>query len=471
MLTRLEINNFKNLVDFSIDFGPLTCIAGPNGSGKSNVFDAIRFLSLLSSHTILDAVLGVRGGSIETSDISDIFSHNGRERSDVITIAAEMIVDPEVIDDFGRGASASSTYLRYELELRYREAVHQAELGRVVLQREELSQITEGDAARRLMFPHSAGKFRRAAVRNSRRAKSGFISTESAADGQREILVHQDGGSRGQPQRAPAESAPRTIVSTSNTSTTPTILAAKREMESWRIVALEPSGMRRADRFHDPRTIDDSGKHLAGTLFKLANREEEQGGSRESLYARIANRVGELVPVSRLTVDVDEVRQLMTLQATEASGLDVPSRSLSDGTLRFLALAIIAEDLDSRGLICMEEPENGIHPAKLHAMVDLLRDLAFDASDAVSPDNPMRQLIIATHSPGVVQLQNPHDIVFMQSVVLNRRGEGVKTVRAQPLAGSWRARQRDVTAIGKASILAYLSTAPGAQISLDYAGL
>ena len=42
MLTRLKSNGFKNLVDFSLDFGPYTCIAGPNGVGKSNIFDAIQ---------------------------------------------------------------------------------------------------------------------------------------------------------------------------------------------------------------------------------------------------------------------------------------------------------------------------------------------------------------------------------------------------------------------------------------------
>ena len=55
MLTRLEVDGFKNLVGFSAEFGPYTCIAGPNGTGKSNVFDAIHFLSLLADHSILEA--------------------------------------------------------------------------------------------------------------------------------------------------------------------------------------------------------------------------------------------------------------------------------------------------------------------------------------------------------------------------------------------------------------------------------
>ena len=60
MLTRLEIDGFKNLQAADLRFGPFTCIAGPNGAGKSNVFDAIRFLSLLATETLMDAAFHVR---------------------------------------------------------------------------------------------------------------------------------------------------------------------------------------------------------------------------------------------------------------------------------------------------------------------------------------------------------------------------------------------------------------------------
>ena len=73
MLTRLEVSGFKNLVDFALDFGPYTCIAGANGVGKSNIFDAIRFLSLLTESTINQAALQIRNAGEETGDIADLF--------------------------------------------------------------------------------------------------------------------------------------------------------------------------------------------------------------------------------------------------------------------------------------------------------------------------------------------------------------------------------------------------------------
>jgi AAA15 family ATPase/GTPase len=60
MLTRLEVDGFKNLLGLRVDFGPFTCVAGENGTGKSNVFDAIHFLSLLSDQPMMDAAQQVR---------------------------------------------------------------------------------------------------------------------------------------------------------------------------------------------------------------------------------------------------------------------------------------------------------------------------------------------------------------------------------------------------------------------------
>ena len=92
MLTRLEANGFKNLLDFRVDFGPFNCIAGPNGVGKSNVFDAIRFLSLLTDHTLTGAALAVRGSDPETSDPRDLFWTDGSGRAGELPLAAEILI-------------------------------------------------------------------------------------------------------------------------------------------------------------------------------------------------------------------------------------------------------------------------------------------------------------------------------------------------------------------------------------------
>lgn len=468
MLTRLEVDGFKNLVDFAVDFGPFTCIAGPNGVGKSNLFDAIRFLSLLTEHTLVEAARKVRGSGAETSDVRDLFRSSEQGHVDRFRIAAEMIITPQVNDDFGRPAEATSTFLRYEISIGYEAATFPGTLGRLVLLSETLDYITEGDAAGKLKFPHSAQKFRKEAVVNKRRTTSGYISIQTAADGQTEIVVHQDGGARGPGQIAPATTAPRTIVGTSNTSFTPTILAARREMQKWRFLALEPSAMRKPDHFQSNSFITENGAHVPATLYRLIREAAQYKQDEEEIYAAVTNRLAELVPVDQVSVEIDDVRQLLTLAVKERSGTQVPASSLSDGTLRFLTLAVLGIDPQAQGLICIEEPENGIHPAKMAEMVNLLKALAVNPKEELGFENPFRQVIVATHSPVFVQLQDPADLLFaLETRIKGPSGRPLRTLRCRPLDNTWRAAANEPT-VGKATILAYLSAPPGAQLELPH---
>lgn len=467
MLTRLEVDGFKNLVGFTADFGPYTCIAGPNAVGKSNIFDVIRFLALLADHSLTEAALMVRGSGAEMGDVADLFWSDGSTRSKRIKIAAEMIIDPSVSDDFGRPADANSTYLRYEVHVGQEPPTSQGSLGRLTLLHESLDYIQEGAAAKKLKFPLNATEFRRAVVSNKRRSRRGYISVHKADDGQTEILVHQDGGSRGPPaQMNPAATAPKTIVATSNTSSTPTILAVRREMQKWRLLALEPTAMRSPSRFHSDPHVTASGGNIAATLNRLGSEAESSGTPKEAVFAAIAHRLKELVPISGVDVAIDEVRKLLTVQVTEKTGVLLPAASLSDGTLRFLALSTIEADPESDGVVCIEEPENGIHPAKMGEMVSLLKDLAVDATSRPEPDNPFRQVIVATHSPAFVQLQAHDDLLFADETQVAGPGDiPIRTLRCRPLDKTWRARS-GAPSVGYATILAYLTAPPGAQLSL-----
>lgn len=466
MLTRLEVDGFKNLLNLEVDLGPFTCIAGVNGAGKSNVFDAIQFLSLLADKPFLEAAQEVRGVAYKDrlSDPRDLFwnGHTAGERR--MKLAAEMIVPRSVTDNFGRQATPSITYLRYEIELGYSPPRGSEKIGRLGLLAEHLHHIRIGDAVSRLRFPHSATKFRRA-VLTGHRGGTAFIST-SIVDGQPVVSIHQDGGHRGQPQPSSAARAPATIVSTITSSDDPTILAARREMQSWRRLALEPSALRSADNYMAPGVMDATGQYLPSTLSRIGH----EDGDPDRVYARIAGRLADLsgLNVRALDVEEDDQRELLTVRLTESSGMTLPARSLSEGTLRFLALCVLLEDPSVGGLLCMEEPENGIHPANIDAMVELLRDLAVDAHQAPGDDNPFRQVIINTHSPYVVQLVDPHDLLFADTALVPAPDGSLATgLLLRPLTDTWRAAlTAEVVPVSKPDILPYLTTPPGAQLTL-----
>lgn len=461
MLTRLEVSGFKNLRDVTLDLGPFTCIAGENGVGKSNVFDAIEFLSSLASMSFGEASQRLRGDSaMRSGDVRDIF-WNGTEPSEgEIQLAAEMLVPAEVEDDLGAPARASTTFLKYELRLSYEEAGELSSGGRVALRHESLTHITKGEALRHLPFPHSAKEFRPAVVQGQRRGGD-FLSTIDR-DGSLVINVHGDGGSYGRPQPRSAERANRTVLSTMTTNDNPTALAARREMQSWRRLSLEPSAMRAPDSFSAPTIMGPDGAHIASTLWRIAHTRLDDGEiDPETVYARIADRLSDLLGsrVAGVHVDQDRVREVYTLYLDEGNGRTFPARALSEGTLRFLALCVLLEDPTMKGLVCMEEPENGIHPSNLAAMMQLVQDLAVDPLRAPDEQNPFRQVIVNTHSPGVVQLCRPDDLVYAGAQDV----EG--GLRLLGYEDSWRARAGAPT-FSMLSALPYLTPPKEVQFEL-----
>ena len=69
----------------------------------------------------------------------------------------------------------------------------------------------------------------------------------------------------------------------------------------------------------------------------------------------------------------------------------IPATRLSDGTLRYLCLLAILLDPKPPPLICIEEPELGLHPDVLPKIADLMREVA-----------ERTQLIVTTHSDVLV---------------------------------------------------------------------
>lgn len=466
MLTRLKVNGFKNLVDVDVHFGPFTCIAGANGVGKSNLFDAIHFLSALADRPLIDAALSVRDDGGRTTDIRSLFHRNGDQYDAEMTFEAEMIVPKEGLDDLGQVAKASITFLRYSVILAYRSDDSRRAFGSLELIKEELTHITLGEASKHLLFQNNL-EWRRSAVSGERRVPY-FISTEGEGE-TRVIKLHQDGGSSGRPLSRSAINLPRTVLSAANAAESPTALLARREMQSWHLLQLEPSSLRQPDEFIAQTKLGMDGSFLPATLYHLARTYQPEDSQRLTseegathIYASIANRLSHLIrEVREVSIDRDERRQLLTLQVTGRDGTSHPARSLSDGTLRFLALSVLELDPEAQGLICLEEPENGIHPERIPAMLTLLQDIAVDAMRPLGLDNPLRQVIINTHSPSVVAQILDESLLVAELRETVRDGQRFQRVCFNWLSDTWRQRKltdgTDGNLVSRGKLLSYLN--------------
>ncbi len=190
------------------------------------------------------------------------------------------------------------------------------------------------------------------------------------------------------------------------------------------MLSLEPAAMRGPDDFVATPQISVNGGNLARTLYELATRRAEVAGEAEveRTYAEVATRLRALIGARAVRVARDDQRQTLTLEVLDEGGAYIPARSLSDGTLRFLVLCVMRIDPDVQGLLCMEEPENGIHPERIAAMAELVHGLAVDPQRTPGADNPMRQVTPAAPS-------------LSTSRSLDRRSCGVRlTSRGVPVA-------------------------------------
>ncbi|MDZ7856394.1 AAA family ATPase [Sphaerotilus sp.] len=440
MLTRLQIKGFKNLRDVDLHFGPFTCIAGRNGVGKSNLFDAITFLSDLASMPLLQAALKVRGTGDRISGIENLFA-----RSDAVpkrmSLIAEMVVPREVTDDYDRPATATASFLQYTLVLGF-DPKRDGEEGKdpIFIDKEELVARPSSEADKLLHFQPGKAWIKRHVFGPGKR-RTPFIET---GDDQ-SIKLYGDLAKAGRPSAVPARKSPQTVLSGVNASSHPTALAARRELQSWRLLQLEPSALRTPDEYRGRSSLSATGGHLPNTLMRIGSQ------------ATVAQQLAELIPgIVSVDVDSDDVRQQRTLGVTMKNRERYAASSLSDGTLRFLALAVLASDPLATGLICLEEPENGIHPQRIPEMLRLVRSLAedIDGDEAEDPRSAtLRQVIINTHSPLVVA-ELPDSDLLMAETLRERRAEWI---HFKPLGQTWRAADLPQTElIAKGELQAYL---------------
>lgn len=429
MLTRLAIKGFKNLADIEVGLGPFTCIAGRNAVGKSNLFDAIHFLHLLTQFPIMDAAQRLREADAPKGRSPyprSLFTTIGEYRVPEMHFAADLLLDRRVEDDFGIGAEAAISSVRYEVGLRLNE---EEKPERLELIHESLKPIPQKEARRSLGFP-ARKDFKDSVIRGARSRP--FISTTIMVPAGPQIKVHQEGhGGR----EVPAPKSSQTVLRGMASSDFPTVLAAHREMESWKTLMLEPSAMRAPSEYRDPQFIDGRGANLPAAIDRLRRGEERRG----AVYAELANRLADLIDdVHALRVVDDERTETFTLEVRGRDGVFHPARSLSDGTLRFLVLATLAIDPNARGVISLEEPENGMHPERIPSMLRLLKDIAVDPNLAVSEENPLRQVLVNTHSPVVVAQVDADDLIYIKEQHVVRGKERFRTAMVTAPPRSWR---------------------------------
>ncbi|MFF5080133.1 AAA family ATPase [Actinoplanes sp. NPDC000266] len=398
MLTRIEIDGFKTFRDFALDLPPFLVVLGRNGTGKSNLFDALRFLSRLASEPVAEAAQDIRG------DLSELFHRDSAGHADgEMRFAVEALLDSHVTDAFGETVSVSAARVRYELTIQLRTAQAGS---RPYVTNESLRSLPATEDRWTSRFPAFADR-----LIGDRASEAPLTFLDTDPRSQRFRIWAPDG--RGPAVQIPAGNASATVLSVIGTAVqNPTAFALRHELESWRQLHLDPVALRRPDDFDDPSALGANGSHLPNTLHRIAEttgNAEQPEGLLGDVSADLASVISD---VSGVRVDEDVKRRRREIEfRARGRGEAVSARVASDGTLRAAALLTAAYDPENSGLLCFEEPENGIYPQRLITLVQRLRSVVYRAVErrADDPSAPLTQLLLTSHSPAILRALEPVD--------------------------------------------------------------
>jgi predicted ATPase len=385
VITRIELDGFKTFQDFTLDLGPFQVIVGANGAGKSNLFDALRLLSRLADADLRTAFQDLRG---EAGELFTVLPDGS-----IVTqmhMAVEMLVDRQVRDSWGAEEELRHTRMRYELTIERRD--DERGLERLYVVRESLTALRrETD---RWIQRHLRPQRERWLPALRRGRQEPFISTEERG-GTTTINLHQDG--HGGRKASVAEKVERTVLSGVSNTEFPHAFAAREEMRAWGFLQLNPQVLREPSPMLSQPFVAPDGSNLPNALARMRATDPYQ---LNDVSRDLANLVPGLIAVE---VEEDQPRNRYIIRAETEDGRSFSSRVLSDGTLRMLVLVTLKNDPQHHGVLCFEEPENGVHPFRLERMAQVLRDLATDFNDPDQADEPLRQLLVNTHSPAFIR--------------------------------------------------------------------
>lgn len=366
IIKKLRLERFKSFKDAEIELGPFTVLLGVNASGKSNIRDAFRFLhGILYGHQLADVFgeqriagrlqwSGIRGGTriafqeAETFALGVTFLNQSKPGEKPEEILYRIEVAPGKKEIPPRLVAESLIFIETAkslFDVKYR----------------------NDDSTDFLSLEIEGQKITETEWRESAFPAINYLSILHTIVVDRITIIPQ---------------FLRVICFN--------ITVAFRE---FRFFNLEPNWMRIAS-VPGQRKLGDRGENMSSVLQRICENPQRKQALLQSLQ--------KLTPMDALDFEFPTDftgRTLVTL--VESNGQKTSAINASDGTLRFLAMmaALLAPEVAP--FYFFEEIENGIHPTRLHLLIQLIEKYTNKGD---------RQVVATTHSPQILRLLSPESL-------------------------------------------------------------
>lgn len=350
-MSRLTSITVRGLLSFgwepvTLELKPLNVLIGPNASGKSNLLDLMELLRSVPDD--YNATVRARGGALE-------WIHKGSGGGEEPVGEVEAVVELEGVP----------LPLRYHLALR-----------------EEEAQLRVDSERLETAVGHPREEPFQFLVRLGNHSRTKSFQTFVPQLEQQDALFGRYHWSRQE------TSALTTLLAKHRRfgAESPQLTALAEWLQQLRVYQQWSFGPESKARQFQPvnqlaERLNPDGSNLGLVLKRL----QGHGETRE----RLVSYVRRAYPALR-DFDVKLFEGALQVVARE-EGFDIPASRLSDGTLRWLTLCLLLCDPKPPPLLCLDEPEMGLHPDLLRHLAELLQEAA-----------QRTQLIVTTHSEELV---------------------------------------------------------------------
>jgi predicted ATPase len=394
MITRLEAARYRCFERLGVDVGDFRVLVGANGSGKTTLLDLPVLLGdLLRANNVTTPFMERRPElPSRAGNLSElVFAGRGNDFSLAVEARLPDAVQSKVLEGlFARKRTERSrqalredrrrwpTHIRYEIGLRI-----------------NADQALQVAYEYLFMFPDSDGPDRR---------QTGFHGVAAGGKRHWHLTLKREIGYE-------AEFFPETPqANVARVGLPDTLLAMPRvlfESEAgypaarWlhsllttEAVFLEPSwtAMRQASPPGQPKVITANGRNIPWLALELKREgapEDADLNFRSERYADWLSHVQSALPqVTDIEVREREDDHHAYFVVSYKGDFKVPSSGLSDGTLRILTLTLLPYLNKHPSILVTEEPENGIHPRAIEAVLQSLSSM-YDSQVWVSSHSPV----------------------------------------------------------------------------------
>jgi len=393
MITSLEATGFKTLTNFSESFNKgLNVLIGPNGSGKTAICQTFGLISSIFSKQLSEYILSIGGGRSVFTLCKDDCDSETPERIICVKCGGKTIAEP-----IEAGEEKREIKYDYECEIQLKEYLK--------LNREKITLKTLSDSNRFKTFltaTYDQDNFIKLVINDFK-----VLGPNSFSEINKNRKTY-----RFRFKLDPLESCLHILGSLIYY-----CFCVKNDMRNSKVLNIDPHVAKQPSDILEPSELLSNGRRLANTIAEMYRYERERFDDINNLVHQICPRYKEIRP------EISEDRLSRSFLIIDKNGMKCPAQSLSDGTVKIIAIltAIISQPHNTA---IIEEPENYLHPWACQILIDYLRDYYKDTVCVLTTHSEIilniispQELIICNNGKGVTQSHRIKDVSKVEKAI------------------------------------------------------